>query len=184
MRTEKLSTDANLIAALLSGGVAVLRTDTIYGLVARAEDEAAVERLYTIKHRDDDKPSIVLVSSYDQLFDVPSPAHQVTLEAHWPGPVSVILPSQQAPPWISRGGMTVAYRMPKNDDLLALLRETGPLVAPSANPQSKPPARSIEQARQYFGEMVDYYHDGGAVDDPSPSQLLRLSLGGGVERLR
>ncbi len=173
------------VANVLSqGAVGIIRTDTIYGLVARANDKVAVERVFQCKGRDDTKSPIVLISSLDQLFDKPSPEIQALLDSHWPGKVSIIIPSTNAPDWIMRGNHSVAYRLPESEELRGLIEQTGPLIAPSANPQGLTPAISIQEAQQYFGETVDFYVDQGRVEDNTPSQLLRITTDGTIERLR
>lgn len=162
----------------------MLRTDTLYGVVAKADDEAAVRRVYALKGRDDDKSPIVLIATVDQVFDELSPGHQEYVGKVWPGPVSVIVPSRQAPTWIRRGNDSVAYRMPANDELRDLLAATGPLIAPSANPQGMQPAMNIREAKYYFGENVDFYVDQGTVESREPSRLMRLEPNGEVTRLR
>ena len=170
---------------LSQGAVGIIRTDTIYGIVARASDRAAVERVFQLKGRDDTKSPIVLVSSLDQLFDTPSPAIRAMLGNYWPGKVSIIIPSTNAPDWIMRGNHhSVAYRLPDSEELRALIDKTGPLIAPSANPQGLTPAISIQEAQQYFGEAVDFYVDQGVVKDNTPSQLLRITDKSEIERLR
>lgn len=176
--------DPEIVRILLAGGVGVVRTDTLYGLVARADDETAVRRIYELKGRDDDKSPIVLISTTTQIYDRLSDAHQSFIDGVWPGPVSVIVPSQNAPSWIRRGNASVAYRLPADASLRDLLHSTGPLIAPSANPQGMQPAMNIREARYYFAEKVNFYVDGGQVDNPQPSQLLRLEADGEVTRLR
>lgn len=176
--------DQEIINVLRGGGVGILRTDTLYGFVASANNEQAVERVYAIKDRSDTKSPIVLVSSLDQLFEEPSDIERKLLDKKWPGKVSVILPSQNAPAWIERGNHSVAYRMPDDEALRRLIARTGPLIAPSANPQGADPAMNIDQAISYFGDAVDFYIDGGEVFDSTPSQLLRIGEDGEVERLR
>lgn len=176
--------DPEITRILLAGGVGVVRTDTLYGLVGRADDEAAVRRIYRLKGRDDDKSPIVLIDDISQIYDDISTAHQAYVADVWPGPVSVIVPSVAAPSWIRRQNASVAYRLPQADDLRTLIRATGPLVAPSANPQGMQPAMNLREARYYFGDEVDFYVDGGPVDNPHPSQIIRLDKDGGVTRLR
>ena len=176
--------DPEITRILQAGGAGVLRTDTLYGLVARADDEAAVRRIYELKGRDDDKSPIVLISSIEQIYDDLDERHQAFASQVWPGPVSVIVPSVDAPSWLRRGNDSVAYRMPANDDLRQLIDATGPLIAPSANPQGMQPAMNLIQAKYYFSDKVDFYVDGGTVEDPRPSQLIRLEPGGEVTRLR
>lgn len=167
----RLVDDNELVGLLVDGGVAVVRTDTIYGLVARAADQSAVERVYQLKGRDADKACIILIASLDQLYD---PASLDTSDK-WPGANSIILPSPSAPSWLLRGGDDLAYRLPADEGLRQLIARTGPLIAPSANPQGQPPAQTVDQARAYFGDQVDGYRDGGEVPDAvAPSKLWRI----------
>ncbi|HET6622630.1 MAG TPA: Sua5/YciO/YrdC/YwlC family protein, partial [Candidatus Saccharimonadales bacterium] len=71
-----------LIETLQTGGVAVIKTDTLYGLVASANDRAAVARVYELKRRNPSKSLIVLVADTDQLYDRP----EQDLSDKWPGP--------------------------------------------------------------------------------------------------
>lgn len=176
--------DPRIVAALQRGGVGVLRTDTLYGLVASADNEAAVERVYVLKRRDDGKSPIVLIADIEQMFDQVNERERHVLDDVWPGKVSVIMPARQAPAWLTRGNESVAYRLPEHDELRQLLRQTGPLIAPSANVQSQPPAMTVAEAMEYFGDAVDFYVDGGRVTEASPSHLIRVLGDGHVERLR
>lgn len=171
------------VPVLREGGVAVLRTDTLYGLLARADDRQAVERVYTIKQRTPSKSPIVLIASLDQMFDQYDEHTVQRLNELWPDKVSIILPSSKAPEWITRGNASVVYRLPADEGLREMLAQTGPLIAPSANPESLPPAMTAQEAQIYFGDHVDIYIDGGEVSDDTPSQLYRLTSEG-MERLR
>lgn len=176
--------DPNIAQRLVAGQVGVLRTDTLYGLVCVATNQQAVERIFALKSRDEVKSPIVLVSDSTQLFDTPGESEQEILSQVWPGKTSVIVRSKDAPAWIERGNSSVAYRLPDSDQLQQLLDITGPLIAPSANPQGKPPARNIQEAIDYFGENVDFYVDGGEVTELQPSALIRIAGDGTVEKLR
>lgn len=161
---------------LKKDGIGVMLTDTIYGVVGRALSKKAVQRIYRLKQRNPDKPFIILISSYADLskFGVkPSPA----LKKYWPGKVSIILRAP-APKlrYLHRGTKALAFRLPQSAKLRAFLRKTGPLVAPSANPEGLPPARDIQEAAQYFGDKVDFYLDGGRRLG-KPSKLIRIAQG-------
>lgn len=175
--------DEQLVTVLKSGGVAILRTDTLYGIVARADAVEAVERVYTIKGRTPTKSPIVLIARLEDMFDDYTERKLNNVTNVWPGKNSIILPSAQAPDWIMRGNASVAYRMPANDALRQLLARTGPLIAPSANPEGLPPAMTIDKAVQYFDDSIDIYVDGGEVVDDTPSKLFRVT-NEGLERLR
>ena len=100
-------------------------------------------------------------------------------------PTSVIVHSPHAPKWLRHHDGTVAYRVPKSDQLRLLLSQTGPLVAPSANPQGMPPARTVIAARAYFGDAIEYYSDGGTVPEDVPaSRIVRVLDDGSAEVLR
>jgi L-threonylcarbamoyladenylate synthase len=176
--------DPAVIDCLKNGGVVVARTDTIYGILARADDETAVKRVFDIKGRADTKSPIVLISSYQQMFDqLPQAAYQFSIQ-NWPAPITIATPCHQAPWWLKRGNDEFGYRMPAVDDLRSLIEKVGPLIAPSANPEGVTPAMSIEQAIDYFSTKVDIYVDGGTVTDNTPSQLIRVKDDGSLERLR
>jgi len=152
------------IEILKAGGIGVIPTDTIYGLVGRADLPKTVEHISTIKNRSDGKGFIVLISSLDdlKLFDIKvSDATKSFLKKYWPGKVSVVM------------SPTLSFRLPDKKDLIDLLKETGPLVAPSANPEGRAPAKNIEEAKEYFGDEVDFYEDGGNLES-LPSTLVRI----------
>ena len=179
-----LSTNQALITLLTSGGIAVIRTDTLYGIVASAANEAAVERVYAIKHRDPQKSCIILVDEPSSAY---SHADELELDIrdHHEVPTSFLIDGSGAPEWLLRQNDELAYRVPASADLRALLKKTGPLIAPSANPEGMPPAMTIAEAWQYFGESVDMYVDGGEVPAGTPpSRLLRIYPDGRQERLR
>ena len=101
--------------------------------------------------------------------------------ADMPGPTSVILPvPAEKFAYLHRGKNTLAFRVPKKESLRRLIREVGPLVAPSANPQGHPVARTISEARAYFGHHIDFYEDSGEVT-ASPSRLIDIT--GGIEKV-
>ncbi len=176
--------DPNVVQNLRAGNVGVLRTDTLYGLVCLANNQAAVERVFAIKGRDETKSPIILIGDSVQLFDTPSEKEQAVLQRVWPGKTSVILNSKKAPAWIERDNGSVAYRLPDSPLLQKLLKSTGPLIAPSANPQGDPPAQNIQQAVAYFGDTVDFYIDEGEVVNTKPSELIRVHEDGRLEQLR
>lgn len=175
--------DEPIAHLLREGGIGIFRSDTLYGIFASADSHQAVERIYKVKGRTPTKSPIVLIASVEQIYDTYDERTMERLKALWPGKNSVILPSQAAPHWLTRGNESVAYRVPADEKLRGFLEKTGPLVAPSANPEGQPPAMTIAEAKAYFGDTVDFYVDGGEVTDDSPSKLYRLQPDG-LERLR
>jgi L-threonylcarbamoyladenylate synthase len=164
-------------AALGSGGLAVVPTDTLYGLVGPARQPAAVERIYALRQRDADKPLITLIADITDLEQFglrPSGRAQELLDQVWPGPVSAILACTKPElSYLHRGSGGLSFRLPAREDLRVWLRQTGPLVAPSANPQGQPPATTVAEAQAYFGDAVAAYVDGGELPG-HPSALVDL----------
>jgi L-threonylcarbamoyladenylate synthase len=158
-----------------AGAIGVIPTDTVYGIVARAADEAAVARLYELKKRDD-KPGTLIAASIEQLEEIGLKHRYLkAVEQFWPGAVSVVIPA--ADPkflYLHRGKMSLAVRIPKDKELLALMQKTGPLVTSSANHPGKPVANTAKEARDYFGDEIDFYIDGGNLSDREPSTIIRI----------
>jgi L-threonylcarbamoyladenylate synthase len=161
---------------LRNGGVGIMATDTLYGLVGLALDPSAVERIYQLKRRHPSKPLIILIGSQAdlKLFGInPDGQQKKSLNTYWPGPVSIILPCHRHDfEYLHRGTNTLAFRLPDKPALQRLLARTGPLVAPSANPESEPPAASLGQAKGYFGAEVDFYKSGQTKS--KPSKLIKI----------
>ncbi len=169
--------DTSLVNCLKQGGLVVMPTDTIYGLVASAENQQAVERLYAVRGRAPQKPCIVLVASVDQITDVESwsPKHKQLAKMYWPGPMSLVVQTSKAPEYLHRSTKTLAYRVPSNKELRQLLLKTGPLIAPSANPEGQPPATTIKEAQKYFGEKIDGYVQAGKMAGGAPSTVVEVN---------
>lgn len=152
-------------------------TDTIYGLVGSAFNKRAVERIYRVRKRSPQKPCIVLIASPRELrrFGViPNPWQKKQTKKFWPGPASIIFPvSSKKFRYLHRGTKTLAFRVPGKPFLRKLLTKTGPLIAPSANPEGLPPARNSTEARKYFGEKINFYISGKIAK--RSSKLLKLS---------
>lgn len=172
-------TDPALITCLNQGGVVVIPTDTMYGIVARATDKQAVERVYNVRGRAPEKPCIILIAEREQITDdsLWTDEHTQLARSYWPGPLSLVAPTAQTEPYLHRGTHTLAYRMPGRDDLRQLLAATGPIIAPSANPEGQPPATTVLEAQAYFGNTVDGYVDGGALAGDAPSTVVGVKNG-------
>ncbi|MDO8564900.1 MAG: L-threonylcarbamoyladenylate synthase [bacterium] len=168
---------------LKNGGLAVIPTDTILGVVAQARDKKAVARLYRLRQRMPKKPCIILIRDSAQLgsFGVhPTERERRFLKSVWPGKVSIVFPAEKKWAYLHRGTHTLAFRVPRSALLCALLKKTGPLLAPSANPEGLPPAKTAPQARAYFGNKVDGYSGRSASQEPSTI----VSLVNGLRILR
>jgi L-threonylcarbamoyladenylate synthase len=157
-----------------TGAVGVLPTDTVYGLVARASDEKAVQRLYDLKQREG-KPGTIIAASIQQLIELGLKARYLkAVEQFWPGAVSVIIPCGPELTYLHEGKYGLAVRIPKSENLRALLKQTGPLLTSSANHPGEPTAITLDAAKQYFKDQVDFYEDGGDLSNHAPSTIIRI----------
>lgn len=172
---------------ILGGGIGVLPTDTLYGVVGSALKKEAVERIYELRKRESGKPMIILIPSADALesFGIAlGEAEKKKLSALWPGKVSVVLacPSEEFA-YLHRGRDTLAFRVPAGRRLREFLKTVGPLVAPSANLAGEKPAATCAEAEGYFGGGVDFYVDAGRLES-EPSTLVRMEKNGALAVLR
>ena len=189
--------DQNLIKILKEGGVAVMPTDTLYGVVGRAQNIFTVNRIYGLKKRTPEKPCIILIGDINELEKfsiILSEEQKNKLKEYWhisamadmchKKAVSIILdctdPSLE---YLHRGTNTLAFRLPAPQALRDLLLKTGPLIAPSANLETIPPCETMEDAKKYFGDNVDLYIDGGVITNKA-SKLIKLHKDGTVDILR
>ncbi len=166
-------------AAVRSGRLVVMPTDTVYGIGADAFDSRAVRDLLAAKRRGPDMPVGVLVGSWQTIeglvLSVPESAREL-IRAFWPGALSLVVrqaPSLQWDLGDARG--TVMLRMPLHPVALELLRETGPMAVSSANVSGEPPATTAGEAQRQLGELVDVYLDGGLADEQAASTIVDLS---------
>lgn len=164
-----------IINLLQEEKVGVIPTDTLYGIVGKTEASNVVKRIYRLKNRNTNKPVLVLAASVDQIeenFQVTCPEIVKTI---WPKKISIILPCKDHP-YIHRGKETIGFRVPEKKNLINLLKQSGPLVAPSANLQNKPPAKTINKAQDYFGDSIEFYVDEGKLNS-LPSTILQYQSG-------
>jgi L-threonylcarbamoyladenylate synthase len=166
------------------GTIGIIPTDTVYGIVARAADESAVKRLYELKKRAH-KPGTIIAANIEQLEALGLKRRYLkAVEQFWPGAVSVIIPvSDPRLAYLHQGQLSLAVRLPKLPELQTLLTRSGPLLTSSANLPGEPTAVTIDQARAYFGDQVDFYEDGGDLSDRQASTLIRI-VDDAVEVLR
>jgi L-threonylcarbamoyladenylate synthase len=151
--------------ALARGALAVIPTDTVYGVAADAFDPAAVQRLLDAKGRGRQSPPPVLVPgipTLDALAEVVPSAVRDLVGAFWPGGLTVILEARSSLAWdLGETRGTVALRMPDQRVALELLSESGPLAVSSANLTGRPAAMTAAEAERMLGDRVEVYLDDG-----------------------
>lgn len=152
--------------ALADGRVAVIPTETVYGLGAVADDPVAVARVFAIKGRPVDHPLIAHVVSAEAARawarDIPTYAEKL-MERFWPGPLTLVLTrSHRAADYITGGQNTVAIRVPGSPVTREVLRELGILrsdpdvaiAAPSANRFGRVSPTTSQHAAEELGDQL------------------------------
>ncbi len=164
---------------ILDGKLVAFPTETVYGLGADALNEKAVRRIFEAKGRPADNPLIVHIARFDDLYllarDVPGEA-KVLARKFWPGPLTLVLPRGEGVPDVTTGGLdTVAVRMPAHPIALALIRESTPVAAPSANISGKPSPTLAEHVVDDFYGRIECIIDAGETRIGVESTVLDLS---------
>lgn len=174
---------AEAAAVLAEGGVIALPTDTVYGLAARADSDAAMRALFEVKGRRDDHPIPILLPATDGLPRaarvVPPDALRLA-ERFWPGPLTIVLPKAPAVSDLVTGGKpTVGLRVPDHSVALAILGACEFLVAvTSANLSGLPPARDAGQVAREFSGRVALIVAAGECPGGVPSTVVEIGAGG------
>ena len=177
MMTRDVQTAADLIRG---GGLVAVPTETVYGLAGSGLSEAAVEEIYRVKGRPEQKPLSLMVSGPGDIdrycVRVPEAA-RILAEKFWPGPLTIVLQAKDLVPAIVRaGGSTVGLRCPDHPLTLALLRACDvPLAAPSANPSGQPSPKTAAAVAAYFDGKIAGILDGGPCGLGRESTIIDMS---------
>lgn len=189
MQTRMIRIDSEMIdiekmqeaAALIrEGELVAFPTETVYGLGADALRPEASAKIYAAKGRPSDNPLIVHICKFEELEriakDVPEQARKLA-DAFWPGPLTMVVWKNDKVPYTTTGGMdTVAVRMPNHPVALALIEESGCLIAaPSANTSGKPSPTEASHVATDMDGRIPMILDGGAVGIGIESTIVDLT---------
>lgn len=159
--------------ALEQGELAMLPTDTVYGLAALAADRDAVERLYALKGRAASQPTAVIYSSVAQLL---ASAPWLGARAAWaaqallPGPWTLIVDNPEGVlPWLTGGAPApLGVRVP------AGALELPPVAATSANHAGEPTVERVRDLDPAIVEQLCCAIDAGVLRAAQESTVLDL----------
>ena len=166
-------------AAVKSGRLVVMPTDTVYGIGADAFDNEAVAALLAAKGRGRDMPVGVLVGSWHTIeglvYSVPHSAREL-IRAFWPGALSLVV--QQAPSlhWdLGDARGTVMLRMPLHPVAIELLREIGPMAVSSANLSGRAAGHDVRGGAASARRSGQVYLDAGPSQEQAASTIVDLT---------
>ncbi len=187
---------------LRDGGLVIFPTETVYGVGAATDDDAAVARLRQVKQRPDTRPFTIHMPGPDAVERYLDPATQPTLmrlvRKTMPGPITLIAeveddvierkvrelgygPDQRRHLYHEN---TIGLRCPDHPAAIELLAAVdSPVVASSANPAGGREPHDAASAERLLGDRVDLVLDGGHCRFAKPSTIVKVS-GRGVEMIR
>lgn len=161
------------------GAVALVPTETVYGLVARAGDEEACKRIFELKQRSAAKVLGWFVADWRELASYGvklAGLPEKLAEKYCPGPITVIAPVE--------GGGTLGFRSPDHPFLRELLKRTGPLYQTSANLSGRPDPRDVSSALAELSGAPDIAVDGGRLADDAAGSTVVDAAGEELKILR
>ena len=172
-------------AALIATGQPVaVPTETVYGLAADATNGAAVASIYAAKGRPSFNPLIVHVETIEAAEKIAhfSDQARVLAKAHWPGPLTLVLPVREGSgiaSLVTAGLSTIAIRMPAHLAMQALLKAVGkPLAAPSANASGSISPTCAEHVMNSLSGRIPMIIDGGACSVGLESTIVAVDADG------
>jgi len=169
---------AEATAALRSGALVILPTETVYGVAADPRIPEAMDCLYAAKGRVKTKPLSLFSAGIENVQAAVSAWSDVTdriARAFWPGPLTLVLRTA--------GGFT-GFRVPDHAVPLLLLKEVGfSLAVTSANCSGEPETLTAEDAGRVLGDAVSIVLDAGPSPGGTPSTVVKID-GDKVEVLR
>lgn len=188
MKEPRAEVISAAVAALKRGDVIAFPTETLYGLGADALNSAAVERVFQLKGRDSTNPIPVLVADRAMLFSVVvsiPPLAEKLISRFWPGPLTIILPARiDIPRPLVNGSGGIGVRVSSQQIAAKLIKTLGrPLTATSANPSGRPPARTAQEAKEYFSDQINIFVDGGQLASRTGSTVVEI-LGSALRIIR
>lgn len=168
------------VDCLKSGGIIAIPTDTVYGIGADPFNADAVQKLYTLKGRPEEKPIPLVLGSVEDVQQVaqnlPNFFFHLT-DKFWPGGLTIIVESKNLLPQLTAGGTTVGLRIPNQPLLLQVLQAFGgPIAITSANLSGQPAATSPQEFGSELSSKIDCIVDDGQTPGPTPSTVYDISI--------
>lgn len=167
---------------LKRGGIAVLPTDTVYGLSAQVPScanspDSAEEKIRRIKGRSESKPFIQLIAQPDDIWKYTDERIPDALLSCWPGALTLVVPTKKTAPLFPLPP-TVAFRCPGDEWLRAVIGMVGrTLYSTSVNKSGSPALWRIDDIVRTFGRDVDLIVSDGDRAEAIPSTVAQTHNG-------
>ena len=167
----------NIVDILREGKLVVYPTDTIYGIAANINNIQAIKRVFSAKNRSFDKAISVCFHDMEQLEDYVSLNEHIKeiLGKALPGPYTFLLnKNEDIHPLLTADTSIVGVRIPDNIISYELTREF-PITSTSANVSDFPTPNNIFEIQEQLGENIDFYINGGTLENNIPSTIIDLT---------
>jgi L-threonylcarbamoyladenylate synthase len=164
---------------ILNDGVIGYPTETVYGLGANALSDLAVEKVFELKNREQNKPILIIATEIEQVKQLvprfPDTAMSLA-NRFWPGPLTMVFEAaSHLPKLLLGGGNQIGIRIPGNKICLELLALCGvPITSTSANITGKQNPISAKEVIENFGNKLDLILDGGTSLLRIPSTVMKI----------
>ncbi|MDQ3928756.1 MAG: L-threonylcarbamoyladenylate synthase [Chloroflexota bacterium] len=166
--------------AVAGGSVVAFPTDTVYGIGCDPYCVEAINAIYLLKGRAQQKALPLLLSDPERLPQVVSALPDAAArlgERFWPGALTLVVPRAVGLPDELGGGSTIAVRVPAHEGLRAFIEACGGAIAStSANLSGQPDALDAGHVAGYFGESVAVIVDGGRAEGGVPSTVVDCTV--------
>ena len=161
-----------LVKLISEGNIAVIPTDTVYGIIGDALNIDVIQKIYEVKKRDYSKPLILMVSSVDMLEKYVNEINDIErclINKYWPGKLTILFKkNNEINNLVTSGSELVGIRFPDNKALIELMNKLNkPLISTSCNISSKDVITSIDMLEEDISKYVSYVYDGGVLGDTS-----------------
>ncbi len=166
---------------ITAGGVVVFPTRGLYGLGADAFNLSALERVYRIKQRPENKPILVLVRFVDDVLrlaaEVPETARRI-MDRCWPGRVTLVFAARpEVPGLLTAGSGKLGIRLPGHPVAAALVAAAGgPITGTSANIAGEPGVSQVEDLSKEVADRVDLILDAGPLEGGAGSTVVDVTV--------
>lgn len=164
---------------VINGGIVVFPTDTVYGIGCDPYNKKSVDKIYLIKHRPKTKPFPILAYSIDvvsEIVEFDKDSKKIA-NRFWPGPLTLILKLRDKKLKESLNlNEKIAIRVPNNQCLLSLLKNSKLLIGTSANPSGESSFTKSKDCYQRIREY-DVFLDGGDIKGGEESTILEMVKG-------
>ena len=160
--------DKELLNVLQNGKLAILPSDTVYGIFADATNYDAIKRVDEAKHSN--KPHLIVISSIDMLKEYVSEINELQekiINKYLPNTLTILFKkNDKINDELTKGSEYIGIRMPKNDWLLRLIDEFGkPLISSSANITNEKVITNVKMLDKELKKSISYIYDDGDLSD-------------------